>query len=256
MKLSYVHLHYSTLTNSFLSKQVSTILQEFMPFIDVDVRPFTHHSKNNMIADSYTDNLMIHLSHDNGDDSANGSPADTHNSSDNRCQKTAIIDGFYLQRIYSRIIDDNESQLSHFHLVFEDNLVCTYDEIDKRYHARPIICGSPSIISIPSIIEGPAKPKGYYFKQMLKDLLSISSKEIENEFASTFISYDDPRLTQVATGYVIQAIFFFLTNGNPFCSEYPCRLFNSHWQEELIYTQVINPVLCEEHLRILSEAGK
>jgi hypothetical protein len=45
---------------------------------------------------------------------------------------------------------------------------------------------------------------------MLKDLLSTSSKEIENEFASTFISYDDPRLTQVATGYVIQAIFFFL----------------------------------------------
>lgn len=210
MKLSYVHLYYSTLTNSFLSKKVSTILQEFMPFIDVDVRPFTHHSQNNMIDGNYRDNLMIQLSHDNGDDSGKGSPADSHNSSNNRYKKTEIIDGFYLQRIYSRIIDDNESHLSHFHLVFEDNLVCTYDEIDKRYHARPIICGSPSIISIPSIIEGPAKPKGYYFKQMLKDLLSISSKEIENEFASTFISYDDPRLTQVATGYVIQAIFFFL----------------------------------------------
>lgn len=256
MKLSYVHLYSSTLTNSFLSKKVSTNLQEFIPFIDVDVRPFTHHSKNNMIDDCYGDNVMIQLSYDNGGDSGNGSPVDSQNSSNNSCQKIAIIDGFYLQRVYSRIINENESQLSHFHLVFEDNLVCTYDEFDKRYHARPIICGSPSIISIPSIIEGPAKPKGYYFKQMLKDLLSISSKEIENEFASTFISYDDPRLTQVATGYVIQAIFFFLTNGNPFCSQYPCRLFNSHWQEELIYTQVINPVLCEEHLRILAEAGK
>ena len=256
MKLSYVHLYSSTLTNSFLSKKVSTNLQEFIPFIDVDVRPFTHHSKNNMIDDCYRDNVVIQLSHDNGGDSGNGSPVDSQNSSNNSCQKIAIIDGFYLQRVYSRIINDNESQLSHFHLVFEDNLVCTYDEFDKRYHARPIICGSPSIISIPSIIEGPAKPKGYYFKQMLKDLISISSKEIENEFASTFISYDDPRLTQVATGYVIQAIFFFLTNGNPFCSQYPCRLFNSHWQEELIYTQVINPVQCEEHLRILAEAGK
>ena len=210
MKLSYVHLYSSTLTNSFLSKKVSTNLQEFIPFIDVDVRPFTHHSKNNMIDDCYRDNVVIQLSHDNGGDSGNGSPVDSQNSSNNSCQKIAIIDGFYLQRVYSRIINDNESQLSHFHLVFEDNLVCTYDEFDKRYHARPIICGSPSIISIPSIIEGPAKPKGYYFKQMLKDLLSISSKEIENEFASTFISYDDPRLTQVATGYVIQAIFFFL----------------------------------------------
>ena len=256
MKLSYVHFYYSTLTNSFLSKKVSSNLQEFIPFIDVDVRPFTHHSERNMIDDSYKDNLMIQLPYDNRGDSGKVLPADSQNSSNNSCQKTAIIDGFYLQRIYSRIIDENESQMSHFHLIFEDNLVCTYDEIDNRYHARPIICGSPSIISIPSIIEGPAKPKGYYFKQMLKDLLSINSKEIENEFASTFISNDDPRLMQVATGYVIQAIFFFLTNGNPFCSQYPCRLFNSHWQEELIYTQVINPVLCEEHLRILAEAGR
>jgi hypothetical protein len=143
--------------NSFLSKKVSTNLQEFIPFIDVDVRPFTHHSKKKMIDDSDKDNLMIQLSYDNGGDSGNGSPTDSQNSSNNSCQKIAIIDGFYLQRIYSRIIHENESQLSHFHLVFEDNLLCTYDEIDKRYHSRPIICGSPSIISIPSIIEGPVK---------------------------------------------------------------------------------------------------
>jgi hypothetical protein len=227
-----------------------------MPFIDVDVRLFTQHCKKNMNEDSYGDNLITQLSYDSDGDGGNSSSADTKDPSISSCQKIATIDGFYLQRIYSRMMAENESQMNHFHLVFEDNLVCTYDESDNRYHARPIICGSPSIISIPSIIEGPAKPKGYYFKQMLKDLLSISSKEIENEFASGFISYDDPRLTQVATGYVIQAIFFFLTNGNPFCSQYPCRLFNSRWQEELIYTQVINPVLCEEHLRILAEAGK
>ncbi|HKQ20975.1 MAG TPA: hypothetical protein VJS91_02960 [Nitrososphaeraceae archaeon] len=77
MKLSYVHLYSSTLTNSFLSKKVSTNLQEFIPFIDVDVRPFTHHSKNNMIDDSYRDNVMIHLSNDNGSDRGNGSPADS-----------------------------------------------------------------------------------------------------------------------------------------------------------------------------------
>jgi hypothetical protein len=145
-------------------------------------------------------------------------------------------------------------QLNHMHVIFEDNLVCTHDENDKRFHGRPIICGSPSIISIAGIVEGPAKPKGYYFKQMLKDLLSINSKEIENEFADSYVSSEDPRLVPVATGYAIQAVFFFLTNGNPFCSNYPCRLFNSHWQEELIYTQVIKPVLCKQHLGILAKA--
>jgi hypothetical protein len=125
-------------------------------------------------------------------------------------RKITFIDGFYLQRIYSRIIDKNEMQSNHTHVIFEDNLVCTNDENDKRYHARPIICGSPSIISIAGIVEGPAKPKGYYFKQMLKDLLSINSKEIENEFADSYVSHDDPRLVPVATGYAIQAVFFFL----------------------------------------------
>lgn len=84
-------------------------------------------------------------------------------------------------------------------------------------------------------------------------MLSINSKEIENEFADSYVRYDDPRLVHVATGYAIQAIFF-LTNGNPFCSNYPCILFDSHWQEDLIYTQVIKPVLCKDHLEILAKA--
>ena len=133
-----------------------------------------------------------------------------HNSPSDISQKVTFIDGFYLQRIYSRIIDEKELQLNHLHVVFEDNLVCTHDENDKRYHARPIICGSPTIISIAGIVEGPAKPKGYYFKNMLKDLLSINSKEIEQDFADSYISDHDPRLAYVLTGYAIQAIFFFL----------------------------------------------
>ena len=206
MKLSYVHLYSSLLSTSSIAKEVSTYLHEFIPFIDVDVRSFTNYFRKNMSEEVIEDNMMIKLSHEV---SGNTSLRELQNSWYDTCQKMMIIDGFYLQRIYSRIMDKNEMQLDHLHLIFEDNLVCTYDENDKRYHARPIICGSPSIISISSIIEGPAKPKGYYFKQMLKDLLSMSSKEIEKEFADNFVKYDDPRLIHVATGYAIQAIFFF-----------------------------------------------
>lgn len=238
-----------------LLKEVSANLHEFLPFVDLDLKPLTIDLKN-LHDGNHKGNSVVQTSCNPNTDRGKSNLGESQHSSNYSFPKIVIIDGFYLQRIYSTIIDEKESQLNHIHLVFDDILVCTYDENDKRYHARPIICGSPSIISIPSIIEGPAKPKGYYFKQMLKNVLSISSKEIENEFAGTFVSYDDPRLMQVATGYAIQAIFFFLTNGNPFCSQYPCRLFNSHWQEELIYTQVINPVLCKEHLRLLAQAGK
>ena len=158
MKLSYVHLYSSLLSTSFLTKKVSTFLHEFVPFIDVDVRSFTNYFRKNMIEEDIEDNMMIQLSHE-VNVNANTSLGDLQNSSDDTCQKMMIIDGFYLQRIYSRIIDKNEMHLDHLHLIFEDNLVCTYDENDKRHHARPIICGSPSIISISSIIEGPAKPR-------------------------------------------------------------------------------------------------
>ena len=217
----------------------------------MDSRSFAYYFSKNKAKNDIVDNMMIQRSHEFRD---TAHPRELQNSLGDIDTKCTFIDGFYLQRIYSRIIDENEMQLNHMHVIFEDNLVCTHDENDKRYHARPIICGSPSIISIAGIVEGPAKPKGYYFKQMLKDLLSINSKEIENEFAESFVSNEDPRLVPVATGYVIQAVFFFLTNGNPFCSIYPCRLFNSHWQEELIYTQVIKPVLCKQHLGILAKA--
>jgi len=141
--------------------------------------------------------------------------AELRNSS-SEVEKTLIfIDGFYLQRIYTNIIDKDEIHLDHVHIIFEDKLVCTFDENDRRYHARPIICGSPTIISIPSIVEGPARPKAYYFKQMMKDLLSKNSKEIDNEFANRYVSYGDPRLPQVATGYAIQAVFFFLRMVTP-----------------------------------------
>jgi hypothetical protein len=41
------------------------------------------------------------------------------------------------------------------------------------------------------------------------------SKEIESEFAYSYVRYDDPRLVHIATGFTIQAVFF-LTNGNRF----------------------------------------
>jgi hypothetical protein len=170
------------------------------------VRSFAYYFRKNKAEDDIVDNMMMQLSHEFLD---TNHLRGLKNSSCDIGQKITFIDGFYLQRIYSRIIDKNEMQLNHLHIIFEDNLVCTHDENDKRYHARPIICGSPSIISIAGIVEGPAKPKGYYFKQMLKDLLSMNSKEIEREFADSYVTYDDPRLVHVATGYAIQGIFFF-----------------------------------------------
>ena len=53
-----------------------------------------------------------------------------------------------------------------------------------------------------------------------------------------------------AAGCALQALFFFITGGEPFCDTDGCRLFNAHWQHDLIRTQVENPALCPKHRSI------
>jgi hypothetical protein len=181
------------------------------PSIKIDLRSSGDYFSKSSIANDFGEKLVTQLPKDVVQQ------IELQNSSSEvvKTETVIFIDGFYLQRIYTNIIDKNEIHLEHVHIIFEDKLVCTFDENDRRFHARPIICGSPTIISIPSIVEGPAKPKAYYFKQMMKDLLSKDSKEIDIELANRYVSYSDPRLPQVATGYAIQAVFFFLRMVTP-----------------------------------------
>src|SRR5215469_15560262 len=90
------------------------------------------------------------------------------NSSTKTHRKELILyDGFMMQRLFETMINENESNIDHLHIVFEDRLICTFSEEDWRYHARTIVGGSPSIISTTGIVEAPAKPKEWYIKQML-----------------------------------------------------------------------------------------
>jgi len=58
-----------------------------------------------------------------------------------------LYDGFMMQRLFEAMINENEANLDHVHIVFEDRIICTFSEEDWRYHARTILGGSPSIIS-------------------------------------------------------------------------------------------------------------
>ena len=68
-----------------------------------------------------------------------------------------MYDGFELQKILRYLNEDNEI----LYVILTNRLTCTFDENDKRYHARAVICANPSIISTTGIIEAPAKPKEY-----------------------------------------------------------------------------------------------
>jgi hypothetical protein len=167
-----------------------------------------------------------------------------------------LYDGYRLDRTLRSLIPRSESGLNHAHIVFTNRLIGTFDEGDKRYHARVIICGYPSLISTTGIVEAPAKPREFY--HLMREHAhsgSGASAEIDKikaRFKGRFIDYDDERLTDVAKGYVMQAIFYLLTF-EPFCSDKDCRLYNSHWQEEMINAQLGGSEFCERHERFLQD---
>jgi hypothetical protein len=164
-----------------------------------------------------------------------------------------LYDGFELQRLLAQALPEQTSD--HLHIIFTDMLTCTFSEDDWRYHARAVICGTPSIISTTGIVEAPAKPREFY--------LLLQQQQHQQPFADTkrrlagrFIDYGDDRMADAAAGYALQAIFFFLTDGEPFCDSDSCRLYNAHWQEDLIRTQVHNPALCLKHRSIANKFNR
>jgi hypothetical protein len=174
------------------------------------------------------------------------------NTSRRECKKLILYDGFLMQRLFNTMINENESNTDHVHIAFEDRLICTFSE-DWRYHARTIVAGNPSIISTTGIVEAPAKPKEWYMKQMQLATYGIDPDD-ENEDTSTKkVSSCDYRINFIAVGFVLQALFFFITEGDPFCNDNNCRLYNAHWQEELIHSQIETEGLCNEHATLLHQ---
>jgi hypothetical protein len=276
LKFKNVHI-YSNQANNLDFNVIVPELQKYFPNIPVDVRhPFLYNIDNVLaerlasirisdikrpfneqprvkvqgISDQnivYEKNLRHLIDISNSSSSTTG----------RRHEEPILYDGFMIQRLFETMINENEANTDHVHIVFEDRLLCTFSEEDWRYHARTILGGSPSIISTTGIIEAPAKPKEWYIKQMQVAAYDIGSDGDENDEISSsngkekYLDYGDCRINFAAVGYALQALFFFITEGNPFCNDINCRLYNAHWQEQLIYSQIQSKRLCNKHAELL-----
>lgn len=132
-------------------------------------------------------------------------------------------------------------------ILVTNQLIGTWDQNHFRYHIRTSLYGFPHIISIPGLTMGPAKPREFYIKRQM----GVPMELLKEEYNERFLEYGDWRITEVLKGYVMQALFYELI-GNPFCEDPECRLFNSHWQEEMIRAQLDGAYeLCSRHEEIL-----
>jgi hypothetical protein len=157
-----------------------------------------------------------------------------------------LYDGWKAQEVLSKFLSCSEHAQSYLHLLFTDFLILTFDNESFRYHARTVVFGEPAIISIAGIVEGPARPSDYY----LDKARGIGAAELHSIHGGSYIDHGDNRLTAVSIGCALQAAFYYI-EGWPFCDNCNCRLYNSHWQQDLIRTQVNFPELCRVHKGVL-----
>jgi len=100
-----------------------------------------------------------------------------------------LYDGRILEDIFSKILRPKVDRAS---IVLTDRLVSTFSRDDLRHHLRTIVCGFPSIISLPGIVEAPAKPREYY---LIKQKLELQGGwRIEDRAAEELIQGEVPRL--------------------------------------------------------------
>jgi hypothetical protein len=158
-----------------------------------------------------------------------------------------LYDGVHYQKIILDLVFKGDINLKHCVILFTNQLFGTWDRDNHRYHARVSLYNFPSLISITGLVEAPAKPKEFYLKKQM----GIPIEFLKEEYQGRFLDHGDLRMTEVLKGYAMQALLFHIT-GDPFCGDRDCRLFNSHWQEEVLHSQMNGKYeFCPKHELIL-----
>jgi len=158
-----------------------------------------------------------------------------------------LYEGVFYQEIVSNLIFKQRIDLNRCIILFTNQLFGTWDRVTHRYHARVSLYGFPNLISLPGLVEAPAKPKAFYLKKQM----GTPVEWLKEEYREMFLDHGDSRMTEVLKGYAMQALLFHLT-GDPFCADRDCRLFNSHWQEEVLHSQMDGKYeFCPRHEKIL-----
>ncbi len=161
-----------------------------------------------------------------------------------------LYDGLALQDLLRQHLPDQRT-LDHLHIILLDRAIGTWGDHDGRWHKRINVLGHPALLSVPGLYEAPAKPEAYYQAKQSHAMMAGDSpprEVLEEAVDGDFLVDDDPRTTDALKGYVLQA-YHYLSTGEAFCDVEHCRLFNAHYQTDLIRAQLEEPAFCEEHAR-------
>ncbi|MFA9501579.1 DUF6775 family putative metallopeptidase [Natrinema sp. H-ect1] len=163
-----------------------------------------------------------------------------------------LYDGVQVQRALNAALPAAERGLETLHVPILDRAIGTWGDHDGRWHKRVTVLGQPALVSVPGLYEAPAKPESYYKEKQRHALLSGDTpprEVLENQVDGEFLIADDPRTTDVLKGTVLQG-YHYLETGEAFCDREGCRLFNAHYQADLLAAHLREPAFCDDHARL------
>lgn len=163
-----------------------------------------------------------------------------------------FYDGFWLQRKLTSYLSEKYAEDIRddcLHIVLTGKLFGTFGT--KRYHARVLLTGEPSLLSTSGIVEAPARPREYYFAKAKFIAEGMAVSELDEVFKGSYVEYDSPLLTDILCSYILQLVRYRYT-GEPFCPSEKCCMYNSHWQKDVLELQYKKEmcVECAEILKI------
>jgi hypothetical protein len=164
-----------------------------------------------------------------------------------QCGNGPVYAGFHLAVLLGGGLADRGVLWVDRPIFITRDYIATFDKDDLRWHLRYGVFSFPTIISLPGIIEAPARPREYY----LLRAQGVPDEMMPESLKDRYLTSSDQRLPRVLAGILLQA-FFYYQGGDPFCSNPLCSLYNAHWQEEFLSSQRDEPyIVCPRHQRAL-----
>ncbi|MEA3403550.1 MAG: DUF6775 family putative metallopeptidase [Armatimonadota bacterium] len=163
-----------------------------------------------------------------------------------------------LQEVMRTLLPQDQRGGEHLHIVHIAQCIGHWAAGASRFRLQIIQHGQPSIISTTGFVEVPALPREYAFRRayLLGFGMEEAAAELDERFAHRALAHGDERITQVATGFALQALFKRLFDEEG-CEDPTCPLHPAATHDELAAAHLGEESgLCERHLKMLIEARR
>ncbi|MGC9318870.1 MAG: DUF6775 family putative metallopeptidase [Armatimonadota bacterium] len=162
-----------------------------------------------------------------------------------------------LQDVMRTLLPQDERD-GYLHIVYITQCIGHWEAGRDRFRLQIIQHGQPSIISTTGFVEVPALPREYAFRRahLLGFGMEEAAAELDERFAHRALAHGDERITQVATGFALQALFKRLFDEEG-CDDPSCPLHSAATHDELAAAHLSGDSgLCDRHLKMLIQARR